>query len=199
MLRLPRLQGLKAEKGGPAQERRGGRGALLLLLLFFCHSYLGLFFFFCHCERLSTKDAVPTYEFSPFQSDTKTERELGPPGVGGVGRGASWHGSSVRAPAPLVWRRWLQERTCHFPEGRVWWDLGSALGGPPLGVGGAGGSDPRSPCCWFRPSSRLLMHPERAQLMRPPGPFVTHLQLIQVVRITALTLIRSKKCLLNPS
>lgn len=45
MLRLPRLQGLKAEKGGPAQERRGGRGALLLLL-FFCHSYLGLFFFF---------------------------------------------------------------------------------------------------------------------------------------------------------
>lgn len=46
MLRLPRLQGLKAEKGGPAEERRGGRGALLLLLLFFCHSYLGFFFFF---------------------------------------------------------------------------------------------------------------------------------------------------------
>lgn len=112
MLHLPRLQGLKAEKGGPADERRGGRGALLLLL-FFCHSYLGLFFFFCHCERLSTKDAVPTYEFSPFQSDTKQS------------------GSSV-LPVSAAWA--AEPRGTAVPSGprRPWFGAGGSRRGPAI-------------------------------------------------------------------
>lgn len=51
-----------------------GTGTLLLLLLFLCHSYLGLFF--PPVSVCPQRTHVAAYEFSPFQSDTKQNGNL---------------------------------------------------------------------------------------------------------------------------
>lgn len=109
-------RGCKAWKPRKEALRTSGAevgGTVVAVIIFLSFLSWAFFFFFCHCERLSTKDAVPTYEFSPFQSDTKQS------------------GSSV-LPASAAWA--AEPRGTAVPSGpqRPWFGAGGSRRGPAI-------------------------------------------------------------------
>lgn len=139
---------------GGAARRSGGTVVAVIIFL----SFLSwAFFFLCHCERLSTKDAVPTYEFSPFQSDTKQSRSSVLPASAAWAaepRGTAvpsgprrpWFGAGGSRRGPAIFLRAESGGTLGRPWAALPWGW-AALEGRTLGALAAGSAPPPGSSC----------------------------------------------------